>query len=152
MTKRTQAADTLSVRRRDVMHNVLARRNFEARDLEALDGIPQSAPPRPAGGSWPPSPEMRGWLNVVLDIKMRDDVDQYFEVVEKVVCRPPRDWAETEIREMLAIASASDNAAAALTELLHDPTHTTLSQNMRDYLAGRFAPRKSGPEAVRKRP
>jgi hypothetical protein len=132
------------VRRHVAAHRILVGKNVTVREIEAaLDGIPQTAPPPPAGreGEWPPGGEMKEWLNLVLDVEMRDAVDRWFDGVEEAVSRANREAPSDprDVREYLAYGHNS-----RLLALLRDPAHT-LSMTMREYLASRIEGRPKRP-------
>jgi hypothetical protein len=106
------------------------------RRLAALEAIPRSRPPAPTEARWPPGKGVTEWLNVVLDVEMRDKVDWR---LEDSINRANRDGPSDtrEVREMLAVAASSDEQHAQFVALLRDPEHP-LSMLVREYIANRF--------------
>jgi hypothetical protein len=129
-----------SLRTRRAMHDILVHKRISARDIDlVMDSIPHTAPPPPAVGEWPPGDAMRGWLNVVLDVEMRAEVERYFSKLEETISRANREapFDLQEVRELLAVAWASDGQGdGPLRELLRDPAETP-SMVVREYIARR---------------
>jgi hypothetical protein len=82
VAKRTRARHRVMT-----MHCILAGKAVKTREIEALSEIPRTVPPPPTGYAyeWPPGDAMNEWLNVVLDVEMRDQVVRWFDEMDETV-------------------------------------------------------------------